>query len=621
MMKHLRLLFSFAALLSVATSILSAAVPPPERLVGRETTLLFTVPDWSSALAAFEKTSTSGLLKDPAMKPLVEKVVKDFKESITSQMNERDQGYMDEFLKLVNGQVTFVLGDLRDIAKNPGMPPLTFIFDVKDRQADLSDFMDRSLKDEDEAQVIREKVAGGEVISLITKNSDNPSHPEQMFFGLSDSMLGISFKKKNVSDLIRRKNGDLQNSLADNPTFRADQARFFRNAKGYLWANVEEMVKLAKANIEKPQANSGNPFAMSLDVGRILDALGLNGWKSVAIASDFDSRGADMQLFLNVPEPGRKGLFKLLETEHRATAPPLFVTDDVAKFMRWRKSGEEALQIIEKTMTEAVPPFAGFVTMMIDQAGKMKNPDFNFRRQFIGNLGDDIISIQKTAKELTLDAIGTPPTLYLIGSGNPDALLDAMMTAQSSMGIPGMISKEEEFLGKRIFGMPAGVKIGVGGKPQGQRHIYATTARGYMAIGTERELVEDFIRGGSKANGLTEISGFRQAAEKVGGLGTGWFFYENPAETLNMLLTSFKQNPNALQDLFGPFMFKAIVVNPNKPAGKQPQKSVQERVAEYVKLLPDFDQIAKYLSFTVGSAMTDAEGILVRSYTPDGPGR
>jgi len=306
-----------------------------------------------------------------------------------------------------------------------------------------------------------------------------------------------------------------------------------------------------------------------------------------------------------------------LETEHRSSAPPSFVGDDVAHFVRWRKSGEEALQILEKTLAEAMPMAAGFLTMMIDQVGKMKNPDFDFRRQFIGNLGDDIMTIQMTPKEFTLDALFSPPTLYLIGSGNPDALLDATMTAQSSMGIPGMDAKGEDFLGKQIYAMSAGVKLGVGGKPAGQRHLFATTARGYMAIGTERELIEDFIRGGGAANKLSEINGFRQAVEKVGGLGTGWFFYDNPLDMLNMLLTSFKQNPNALESLFGPVFFKAILINPNSSTGSDPGMTIQQRMTEYIALLPDFKQIAKYMSFSVGSAMTDADGILIRAYSPD----
>lgn len=605
------------AAFAIFTMTIQANVPPAERLVSRNATFVLTVPDWRAAVTAFEKTSTSGLLKDPAMKPLVDKIKSDLKAAFSEGLNERDRGFAEEFFSLINGQVTMVLEDLKDMAKNPDMPPITMIFDVKEKRTELEDFMKRSLEAEEDTRVVRERVAGGEVVSMISDGKKKEGTPDKMYFSIADSMLGISFKKQHAIDLIRRKNGDLQNSLADNPTFRSDQSRFFRNAKGYLWANVEAIMALAKANVEPPKPNGGNPFAMAFDVNRLLEALGLNGWKSMSMASDFDSAGADMQLFFHVPEAGRKGIFKLLESQPRQSGPPMFIADDVAKFMRWRKSGEEALQTIEKTVTEAVPGFAGFFTMMINQAGKMKDPNFDFRRQFIGNLGDDIISIQKSPKELTLDSLTTPPTLYLVGSGNPEALLEALITAQSSMGMPGMKGKPEEFLGKRIFSIPAGVKIGAGGKPAGQKFIHITTARGYMAVGTERELVEDFIRGGSKANNLAEISGFRQAAEKVGGLGTGWFFYENPAETLNMLLTSFKQNPDVLQQLFGPAFSKTLFINPNSPAGKQPQEEMQKKVAEYIKLLPDFNQIAKYLSFSVGAASADASGILLRSYTPD----
>ena len=619
-MKKIRLFFLIFTALVLSASVARAELPSPERLVGRDTTVIFTVPDWSAAVSAFKATSSGKLFDDPAMKPLIDKIVADFKESISDEMTEKDQKYFDEFVGLLDGQITVVLDDLSDIAKNPEFPPVSMIFDVKGKTRELADFMDRSIKDEDEMQVLRDRVAGGEIFTMISKGKKKAT-PGDMFVGISGSMLAIAFEKEKVADLIRRKNGDLQNSLADNPTFRADHARFFRNAKGYLWANVEELMKLARENSKQPDEKGGNPFAMAMDPMKMFDALGLMGWKSFAMATDFDSQGADLQAFLNIPETGRKGLFKLLETSSQSAAPPAFIDGNVAKFIRWRKSGQELLTIVERTMAEAVPPFAGFVSMMIDQAGKMKDPNFNFRQQFIGNLGDDMISIQKTPAEFTLEGLASPPTLYLIGSGSPDALLDALITAQSSMGIPGMKAKDEEFLGQRIVAIPAGVKMGADGKPQGPKSAYVTATRGYMAIGTERELIEDFIRGGNNSRGLTDMNGFRRAAEKVGGLGTGWFFYENPAETLNMLLTSLKKDPNALQRFFGPSMFSMILVDPNKKAGNRPEKDMQQRVAEYIKLLPDFNKIAKYLSFTVGSVSTDASGILVRSHTPDKAGR
>lgn len=620
-MKKIRLFFLTCTALVLSANIVRADLPSPERLVGRDTTVIFTVPDWSAAVSAFKSTSSGKLFEDPAMKPLIKQIAADFREAISEEMTEKDQKYFDEFVGLLDGQITIVLDDLSDIAKNPEFPPVSMIFDVKDKTRELSDFMERSIKDEDEMQVLRDRVAGGEIFTMISKGKKKAKAGD-MFVGISGSMLAIAFEKEKVADLIRRKNGDLQNSLADNPTFRADHARFFRNAKGYLWANVEELMKLARENSKQPEQSGGNPFAMAMDPMKMFDAFGLMGWKSLAMATEFDSQGADLNAFLNIPETGRKGLFKLLETSGQSAAPPAFVEGDVAKFSRWRKSGREMLSIVERTMAEALPPImAGGVSMMIDQAGKMKDPNFNFREQFIGNLGDDIIAIQKMPATFTLEGLASPPSLHLVGSGNPEALLDAMNIAMSSMGVPGMKAQDEEFLGKRIVVIQAGVKMGADGKPAGPKNFYAAATRGYLAIGTERELIEDFIRGGNNSRGLTDMNGFRRAAEKVGGLGTGWFFYENPAETLNLLLTSLKKDPNALQRFFGPSMFNMILVDPNKKAGNKPEKTMQQRVAEYIRLLPNFNQIAKYLSFTVGSVSTDASGILVRSHTPDKAGR
>ena len=603
-------------LLTLVSSRLFAQLPPPERLLGRDTTFVFTVPNWAAAVAAFEKTSGAEMLKDPALKPLFDRIVSDFKKAVAADFPEENQEHADRMLKIFRGQITFAMGDPKVAMANPNEIPLTLIVDAQDRKKELNDFTKELFAEKDGSQVIREKVAGGEIFTVVTGQDERP---EKVFFARSGSMFAVSAGKKNLTDLIRRKNGDLQNTLAESAAFRADQARFFREAKGYLWVNVAELVKLAKDVAPEQKADSGNPFAMTFSVKNILDAIGFDAWRSLTMAVDFDSQGSEMNLFFNVPETRRKGLFKIIETSDRTAAPPPFVAGDVAHFMRWRKSGEEVFQTLEQMLMGISPMMAAGLTTMIDQAGKVRNPNFDFRRQFIGNLGDDFMVIQKPPQEFTLSALSTPPTLYLVGSGNPPALLDALVTAQGAMGMMGMKPKEEEFLGKRVIAIPAGPKMGPDGKVAGQQTIYITTARGYMAIGTERPIVEDFIRGSGSTDTLNAVSGFRTATEKAGGLGTGWFSYDNPADTLKVFVDALKRDPNALKKLFGPTFFKAIVIQPGGPQhnSKKPRFDMEKAIADYVKLLPEFEQLRKYITFSVGSVDADADGILVRGYTPD----
>lgn len=613
----------FLAVALVPRFQLQAELAPAERLAPRDASVVVTVPDWESAATALRRTSFHRMLNDPAMKPLTDRIRLDFIRSIQGAIAEKDLKYFEEFAGLLKGQVTLIVGDARGILENLEVPPVTFVFDMKDQGGKLADFIDRSLKDEEKAHVVREKIAGGELISLIPAKETKTEDEEEkvsptVFMAVVREILVAGFDRKSVEDILRRGQGGLADSLVDNPVFRADQARFLRGTKSWAWVNVAAMVKIAKDKAEPAKTEPANPFAMALDVGKILDAIGLSGWKSLAIGMDFDERGGKADLFLNLPEAERKGLFKLLATEKRPSAPPAFVPGDVAKYARWRKDGQEAIQTLERAVTEAVPTFAGFFSMMIDQAGKAKNPDFDFRRQFIGNLGNDIISLQWAPKAFTLNELGAPPLMYLIGSGNPAALLDALVTAQSSMGMPGMNMKEEEFLGQRLVSLPAGVAIGPDGQPAGTKYLHITTGRGYLVIGTDRERVEDFVRGGSKADSLGEIPGFRQAAESAGGLGTGWLVYQNPVNTLKMMITAVKNDPGAIEKLFGPAAFRTIFIAPGSMPGKEAEgKTMKEQIVEYVQLLPAFDTLVKYLNFSVSTMSTEREGILFRNFTPE----
>ena len=59
---------------------------------------------------------------------------------------------------------------------------------------------------------------------------------------------------------------------------------------------------------------------------------------------------------------------------------------------------------------------ASVIKLVVDNAGKEKDPNFDLRKQLIANLGDDVISYQKTPRQTTLADLSSPPSLFLISS-------------------------------------------------------------------------------------------------------------------------------------------------------------------------------------------------------------
>ena len=102
--------------------------------------------------------------------------------------------------------------------------------------------------------------------------------------------------------------------------------------------------------------------------------------------------------------------------------------------------------------------------MLFDNVGKDKDPNFDFKRELVGNLGDDLITFQKNPRTNNLASLSSPPSLLLIGSPNAEKLADAIHTVTSSTLLGPMLGqsggKEREFLGRKIYSvtLPGGLR-------------------------------------------------------------------------------------------------------------------------------------------------------------------
>src|SRR5207244_7522517 len=105
---------------------------------------------------------------------------------------------------------------------------------------------------------------------------------------------------------------------------------------------------------------------------------------------------------------------------------------------------------IEKMIGEISPQGAVGIKAMIDYAGKDKDPDFDLRKNLIGNLGDDLISYQKSPRKQTLADLNSPPTLFLLSSPKPEQLAAALKALGSIMPQQAKL-KEREFLGRKVY--------------------------------------------------------------------------------------------------------------------------------------------------------------------------
>lgn len=586
---------AFALLLALPSK---AAVPPAEKLLPADTLVVLTVPDWDKAAAAVKDFSLAQLWRDPAMKPFAEKFETKLRELVGQEDKNFERDWA-EFKPLIGGQVT--LGVIRnDWQGEPNTgPDVVMLLDVKDKEKQLKDFIEKCEKrDADAGKTIqRETVRGVKFArTLKAKNEDaDGKKKSQPYVGQSGSLLLLSESAKALEKVLARQDG-AGAGLDEDPAFERARGTVGRDAQAFGWVNVKAFTSVLAKMPAGPQ--DGNPLAVA--PARMLDAIGLGSVEGLALAARQAGEGTHVEFFVQSPQAKRKGLLTILTPEAKESGPLPSVGGDVAKFTRVRLDGQKAFAAVERILTDLNPQMAGVVTLMLENVGKDKDPNFDLRKQLFGNLGADFVTVQKAPRGTALVDLKSPPTLYLVGSPKPEALLTALRA------VSPLPPTEREFLGRKIYTLA--LMPGMGAPAGGKGQLVLSTTGGYLAVSTDAAMLEEMLRGAEgQGKPLSEVPGLADAAQKVGGFNTGWFQYDNQGETLRLLLDTLKKDPQALEQ-----MFASPVPTPG--ANLAPLKAFKE-IADF-SLLPPFEAIAKYFSFTVQSASGTPEGISFKSFVP-----
>ena len=252
---------------------------------------------------------------------------------------------------------------------------------------------------------------------------------------------------------------------------------------------------------------------------------------------------------------------------------------------------------------------AGVVKFVMEAAGKDRDPNFDLRKQLIGNLGNDLVHYEKVPRSSRLEDINSPPSINLIGSPKPELLVQALRTGSALLSAEPAV--EREFLGRKIYSLKLIPMTGFErGKPQALALHFAASGA-YVAMATDAGSLEEYLRTGeATGKALRETAGLAEAAQKVGGTDTGWFGYENQSESIRLSFEAMKKDPAALDAL--------LSFNPLPSMGG---RTAERGFREWLDptLLPPFEAVARYFHFTVFGAKTTNDGITFRSFAPTPP--
>ena len=630
-----KLPFVLAAVL-LSSGRLTAAVPAPDKLLPSEAFFVITVPNWAAA-----KEKSGPLLQlwdESAMKPFKDKFLKKWTSDVIEPFQREFGVKFSDYAGMAQGQITLALLEPSGTGEDE-KNGLLFMMDSGDK----ADAMKSNLANLKKAwvdkgkQIKTEKIRDAEFTTYIFQSDEfsktletifpdpqegfekaeepkekKPPRKVELLVGQAGPLLIASESRQVIEKVLARLGGASVPGLSDQANFSTHYGPLFRSADVYGWVNWKKFIDMA---MKEPKEGEEKPKRSAFDAKAIMKGLGLNGVQSLAFSLQNSPEGVTGNFVVNVPESQRQGLFKIVSFPQKEAAPPPFVPADATKFSRWRLDMPQAWGTLEKTLSEVHPVLAGTVKLIMDSAGKDKDPNFDLRKNLIENLGDDIISYAKTPKNATLADLNSPPSITLIGSPRPEPLAAALKALATPLLPPQAKMKEREFLGRKVYTVNLPSQPGPRGAGAGatkvDRSVSFAATGGYVAISTDTATLEEFLRGNQEKQ-LREFGGLASAADKVGGMGTGLFGFENQKETTRSTLEILRKESGTLANL----------LSSTPLAGRLGMGEDQSKFKEWLdfSLLPPFDKISKYFHIGVWSGAVKADGFHFQVFNPTPPG-
>ena len=600
-----------------------AAIPPAEDLLPADTLLVVTVPDYQAMNKDLQQFPMWLLWNDPAMKPFHD----DFMSKWNARFNasqQQDFGLkLDQFLPLLQGQMTFAITENGWQGIDNSSPAMLFLLDARDKSSLLATNL-AALKQgwRDAGKTVRTVTLEDIKFSAITFSTNKvatfpagppqnvPSDPSQntLYIGQYKSLLIVGTSVKAVESVAAHLNGGANPALKDNAQFHADQlAHFYDSPLCYGWFNSKPF--FTAFSQAQPAQNAGiMPFSWNA----VLAASGLADLNSVSFSYRQSHDGTQMEFFVNVPASSRKGIFKMLAPEPKDANPPPFIPADAIVFSRRRVDGQQSWAEFEKMLSAVSPMLLASLNSAIAMVNSTQgDPNFDLKKNLIGNLGDDWISYDKAPAGKSLEDINNAPWLFLIGANNADQAALAVK-ALGSMMSSGAPPQTRDFLGRKIYtiSFPSRAPVGAHGPAPAAHSLYCTSSGGYVALSMDASTIESYLRSDDgKTKPLSQTPGLVEAAQHVGGMGNGFFGYLNMREVMRIQFTMLKDYPNQSSTFFG-----ALSAAPYASVGNTPRE-----MANFA-LLPDYDQVAKYFNFMVYGGSANSQGLDLKIFWPKSPG-
>lgn len=614
----LKILTACAAIFGLAALSVSATIPPPEALLPENTLMVFTIPNVSTLRATVKQSPQWLLWNDPAMKPFRDDFLAKWRQKIVAPLEKNLGLTIADYLPLLQGQLTFAITANGWGQSAKSAPAMVLLVDAGNQGGLLATNVSaleqrwtasgKGLRTETlEAIKFAELLLptnSPAPLSSLFPTAGNSRGQRAIYVGQFKSLLIVGTSPNAVASVAAHLHGGANPSLAQNAQFAADQlSQFYKSPLYYGWFNTKAFFD-GLSQVQFGQQSRRFPISWN----EIMAVSGLGGLKSLCLTYRESRDGAEIEFYADAPESGRQGLLKMVTAAPKDANPPPFVPVTAAKFWRWRVDGQKSWSELQKTLAAISPSALDKLNEFIaiaNATGQQQDPDFDIRKDLLSNLGDDWIGYSMEPAGKTLSDLSTTPWLFLFSANNADRGAMAIKTVASMASMAsGASPTTTRFLGRKIYtiALPGGSRSGA------PRNLYCAASGGYVALTTDLTMIQNYLRSDDgKTKPLSERPGLLEAAQSVGGMGNGLFGYQNQRETARALFSALKNDP-ALGAALNP-----LAAMPFPSAGT----SIRDLMN--FSLLPDYDAISKYFSFTVYAGNATSEGLDFKLFQPRPP--
>jgi hypothetical protein len=618
--------FLVALALAAFWQTAGAAVPPPEKLLPKDTVMVVAAPDWAKAAHFWNNAPYARFWQDASLKPFKDKFLDKFTTGVITPLEQNLGIKFSDYQGLAQGQVTFALVPVTPNDKSSSRLAGILLMDTKDHAGQLKTSLALAVKKWTDAgkPIKTQKIRETEFTTLIISPDDlslkkilpgakaaeppddspakTPAHNLELTVGQSDSLLLVSDSTEVIEKVLSRQAGGMVPPLEESPVFQADYGARLRESPFYFWLSAKTLVEMIT---KVPAGADDDAAASAARINSILSATGLANLTSISLSYQNFPEGTFAQFFLAVPEEKRPALLKIFTADAKDSGPPSFVPADAVKYWRWRLNIPRSWKTLNTMLNDLVPPqYMAPVKALFATAGKDKDEHYDLGAELLDNLGDDILGYEKAPKATQLADLKSPPALYLVGSPNPDKLATALKVF---LAIPfqGAPIKDREFLGRKIY--TAAPAASGNATPSG---VSFSASGGYLALSGDASMLEEYLRSSdSKTKALMDLPGLADAAQKVGGMGTGLFGFENENQSVRPVFDVLRKRALTVQDFVGV---------PLPPSALTDQVESLLQWMDFT-LLPPFDAVSKYFYFSVYAGSFTSDGFALKMYMPTPP--